>query len=88
MNRVFSPLQQFLITWLLFLVTGWVTLRAMSYVGELLSILITAGLIAFSQLCRRCSATLLTSDFSSGTRLFSDGFGGCNSCLDTSAAGV
>jgi len=47
MNRVFSPLQQFLITWLLFLVTGWVTLRAMSYVGELLSILITAGLIAF-----------------------------------------
>ena len=47
MNRVFSPVQQFLITWLLLLVTGWVTLSALSYVGELLSILITAGLIAF-----------------------------------------
>ncbi len=47
MNRVFSPLQQFLITWLLLLVTGWVTLSALSYVGQLLSILITAGLIAF-----------------------------------------
>jgi ABC-type multidrug transport system fused ATPase/permease subunit len=43
----FSPIQQFLITWLLILVTGWVTLFALSYVGELLSILITAGLIAF-----------------------------------------
>ena len=47
MNRVFLPIQQFLITWLLILVTGWVTLRAMSYVGELLSIVITAALIAF-----------------------------------------
>ena len=47
MNRVFSPLQQFLITWLLLLVTGWVTLSALSYVAQLLSILITAGLIAF-----------------------------------------
>jgi len=47
MNRVFSPLQNLLITWLLILVTGWVTLNALRYVGELLSILITAGLIAF-----------------------------------------
>lgn len=47
MNRVFSPFQQFLVTWLLVLVTGWVTLSALSYVAELLSILITAGLIAF-----------------------------------------
>lgn len=47
MNRVFSPLQQFLLTWLLLLVTGWATLTALRYVGELLSILITAGLIAF-----------------------------------------
>ena len=47
MNPIFSPLQQFLVTWLLLLVTGWVTLNALSYVGELLSILITAGLIAF-----------------------------------------
>lgn len=47
MNRVFSPLQQFLLTWLLLLVTGWATLTALKYIGELLSILITAGLIAF-----------------------------------------
>lgn len=47
MNRIFSPVQQFLITWLLILVTGWVTLNALSYVGELISILLTAGLIAF-----------------------------------------
>lgn len=47
MNRVFSPLQHLLITWLLILVTGWASLSALSYVGELLSILITAGLIAF-----------------------------------------
>ena len=47
MNPIFSPFQQFLVTWLLLLVTGWVTLNALSYVGELLSILITAGLIAF-----------------------------------------
>lgn len=47
MKRVFSPLQQFLLTWLLVLVTGWATLTALRYVGELLSILITAGLIAF-----------------------------------------
>lgn len=47
MNRVFSPLQQFLITWLLILLTGWLTLSALRYVAELLSILITAGLIAF-----------------------------------------
>jgi len=46
MNRLFSPLQQFLITWLLILVTGWVTLNE-RYLGELLSILVTAGLIAF-----------------------------------------
>ncbi len=45
--HIFSPVQQFLLTWLLFLVTGWATLNALSYVGELLSILITAGLIAF-----------------------------------------
>src|SRR4028118_939885 len=47
MNRIFSPVQQFLITWLLVLVTGWVTLRTLSYVGELISILLTAALIAF-----------------------------------------
>src|SRR5919199_3643295 len=47
MNRMFSPVQQFLITWLLILVTGWVTLSALSYVGELISILLTASVIAF-----------------------------------------
>ncbi len=47
MNRIFSPVQQLLITWLLILVTGWVTLIALSYVGELISILLTAALIAF-----------------------------------------
>ncbi len=47
MNRAFSPLQQFLITCLLILVTGWIAIEAMSYVGELLSIIITAALIAF-----------------------------------------
>lgn len=47
MNRTFSPLQQLLLTWLLVLVTGWLTLGALSYVGEIISILLTAGLIAF-----------------------------------------
>lgn len=47
MNRIFSPVQQFLLTWLLILVTGWMTLFALSYVGELISILLTAALIAF-----------------------------------------
>lgn len=47
MNRVLTPLQQFLLTWLLILVTGWATLSALKYVGELLSILITAALTAF-----------------------------------------
>src|SRR6476469_4604541 len=47
MNRIFSPLQSFLLTWLLILVTGSLTLWALSYVGELISILLTAGLIAF-----------------------------------------
>jgi predicted PurR-regulated permease PerM len=47
MNRVFSPLQQSLITWLLILLTGWATLNALSYVGEVIAILVTAGLIAF-----------------------------------------
>jgi predicted PurR-regulated permease PerM len=47
MNRIFSPFQQFLITWLLFLAAGWFTLSTLSYVGELISILLTAGLIAF-----------------------------------------
>jgi predicted PurR-regulated permease PerM len=47
MKSIFSPVQQFLITWLLVLVTGWVTLNSLSYVGELISILLTAALVAF-----------------------------------------
>lgn len=47
MNVKFSPIQQFLITWLLLLVAGWLTIEAISYVGEIVSILITAGLVAF-----------------------------------------
>jgi predicted PurR-regulated permease PerM len=47
MNNLFSPIQQFLITWLLILVTGWLTISAFEYIGELVSILVTAGLIAF-----------------------------------------
>ncbi|KAM3108496.1 AI-2E family transporter [Phormidesmis sp. 146-20] len=47
MDRFFSPIQQFLITWLLILVTGWLTLNALTYFGELISVLVTAGLIAF-----------------------------------------
>lgn len=47
MNRVFTPLQQFLITWLLILAVGWATIGAIRYIGELVSILVTAGLIAF-----------------------------------------
>lgn len=47
MNRILTPLQQFLLTWLLILVTGWLTLVALGYVGETISILLTAGLIAF-----------------------------------------
>lgn len=47
MNPVFSPIQRFLLTWLLIFFSGWAMLSALSYVGELLSILITAGLIAF-----------------------------------------
>ncbi|MBD2039678.1 AI-2E family transporter [Microcoleus sp. FACHB-672] len=47
MNPVFSPIQRFLLTWLLIFFSGWAMLSALSYVGELISILITAGLIAF-----------------------------------------
>ncbi len=47
MDQFFSPLQRLLVTWLLMLVTGWLTLNALTYFGELLSVLVTAGLIAF-----------------------------------------
>ncbi|MBE9010026.1 AI-2E family transporter [Pseudanabaenaceae cyanobacterium LEGE 13415] len=47
MERFFSPIQQFLITWLLILVSGWLTLNALTYFGELISVVVTASLIAF-----------------------------------------
>ncbi len=47
MNRLFTPLQQLLITWVLILVAGWLSLSALRYFSELISILVTAGLIAF-----------------------------------------
>ncbi|MBL1178563.1 AI-2E family transporter [Pantanalinema sp. GBBB05] len=47
MDRLFTPLQQGLITWALILITGWMSLNALSYFSELISILVTAGLIAF-----------------------------------------
>ena len=45
--NLFSPLQQFLITCLLLLVAGSLALNAVSYVGEIVSILITSALVAF-----------------------------------------
>ncbi len=47
MDRLFTPLQQLLITWVLILIAGWLTLNAVSYFGELISIMVTAGLLAF-----------------------------------------
>lgn len=47
MKEIFTPFQKLLITWLLIFLAAWASLAAVSYVGELLSILITAGLIAF-----------------------------------------
>jgi predicted PurR-regulated permease PerM len=42
-----SPIQKFLLTWSLVLVASWLTIKALSYVGELISIILTAALIAF-----------------------------------------
>jgi predicted PurR-regulated permease PerM len=47
MNRLISPLQQFFLTWILLLIAGWLTLNLLGYLGELISIFLTAGLVAF-----------------------------------------
>lgn len=47
MSSFFSPLQEFLITWLLILVTGWLTFKLLSFAAGLISILLSAALIAF-----------------------------------------
>jgi len=46
-NSSFSPLQSRLLTCLLILVVGWLSFLCLGYVGELISILVTSGLIAF-----------------------------------------
>ncbi|WP_254174062.1 AI-2E family transporter [Planktothrix pseudagardhii] len=46
-NSVFSPLQSRLLTGLLILVVSWLSFQFLGYVGELISILVTSGLIAF-----------------------------------------
>ncbi len=46
-NSNFSPLQSRLLTCLLILVVGWLSFLFLGYVGELISILVTSGLIAF-----------------------------------------
>jgi len=47
MNAIISPLQRLMITWLLILATGWATLKVFQYFSELLSVFVTAGLVAF-----------------------------------------
>ncbi|MEL4895493.1 AI-2E family transporter [Crocosphaera sp. Alani8] len=47
MNPSFSRTQKILITWLLILVTGWLTVKTLSYIGGLISLTLTASLIAF-----------------------------------------
>ncbi|HEY9301889.1 MAG TPA: AI-2E family transporter, partial [Phormidium sp.] len=44
---IFSPVQKFIITWLLILAASWATLVTIGYVGELVSIFLTSALIAF-----------------------------------------
>lgn len=46
MNSI-SPLQRLMINWLLILMTGWATLQVLHYFSELLSVFVTAGLVAF-----------------------------------------
>lgn len=47
MNRFFSPLQEFLITWGLILVTSWLTFQFLGFIAGLISIFLSAALIAF-----------------------------------------
>lgn len=44
---IFSPVQKFTITWLLVLAASWATLVTIGYVGELVSVFLTAALLAF-----------------------------------------
>lgn len=42
-----SPLQKILLTWSLTIIAGWLTLKSLGYFADLVSLLLTAGLIAF-----------------------------------------
>ncbi|XWK89114.1 MAG: AI-2E family transporter [Phormidium sp.] len=46
-DSIFSPVQKFMITWLLVLAAIWATLVTIGYVGELVSVFLTAALLAF-----------------------------------------
>lgn len=47
MKSLFSRSQKILLTWLLILVTGWLTIKTLSYIGGLISLILSASLIAF-----------------------------------------
>lgn len=44
---ILSPVQKFIITWLLILAASWATLVTIGYVGELVSVFLSAALLAF-----------------------------------------
>ncbi|OKH33704.1 AI-2E family transporter [[Phormidium ambiguum] IAM M-71] len=44
---IFTPGQKFIITWLLILAASWATLVTIGYVGELVSVFLSAALLAF-----------------------------------------
>lgn len=44
---ILSPVQKFIITWLLVLAASWATLVTIGYVGELVSVFLSAALLAF-----------------------------------------
>ena len=44
---ILSPVQKFMVTWLLVLAASWATLVTVGYVGELVSVFLTAALLAF-----------------------------------------
>lgn len=46
-DSIFSPVQKFMITWLLVLAASWATLVTIGYIGELVSVFLTAALLAF-----------------------------------------
>lgn len=46
-HSIFTPGQKFIITWLLILAASWATLVTIGYVGELVSVFLSAALLAF-----------------------------------------